>query len=45
MLTKRLQSWAAAQGKTLAQCFPAAPHSPSFGNEIVAKLALGGAGA
>jgi hypothetical protein len=40
MLTKRLQSWAAAQGKTLAQCFPAAPHSPSFGNEIVAKLAL-----
>jgi hypothetical protein len=45
VLTKRLRSWAAAQGKTLAQCFPAAPHSPSFGNEIVAKLALGGAGA
>jgi hypothetical protein len=40
MLTKRLQSWAAAQGKTLAQCFPAAPHSPSFGNEIVGRLAL-----
>jgi hypothetical protein len=40
MLTERLQSWAAAQGKTLAQCFPAIPHSPSFGNEIVAKLAL-----
>jgi hypothetical protein len=40
MLTKRLQSWAAAQGKTLAQCFPAHPHSPSFGCEIVAKLAL-----
>jgi hypothetical protein len=40
MLTERLQSWAAAQGKTLAQCFQAHPHSPSFGNEIVAKLAL-----
>jgi hypothetical protein len=40
VLTKRLRSWAAAQGKTLAQCFPAHPHSPSFGNEIVAKLAL-----
>jgi hypothetical protein len=40
VLTERLQSWAAAQGKTLAQCFPAHPHSPSFGNEIVAKLAL-----